>query len=235
MLAKIILRIKRRDNRFYSFLYEVGKKMRSMNIPVVRCIHLPLYYVDYTIKNGVGFLIQTFWSIPLFKARCEKVGKNLRLPNGIPLVIGSHLRIVLGDDVRILRATIGASKVFDAPLLQIGNNSGVGYGTTISVSKEVIIGDDCMIGPNCMIMDSDDHPVSPEKRLKREAVSVEHVQPVRIGNNVWIGANCAILKGVIIGDNSVIAAHSVVTKAVLPNSVYAGYPARPMVRNIDTM
>ena len=57
--------------------------------------------------------------------------------------------------------------------------------------------------------------------------------PVKIGNNVWIGSYCTILKGVNIGDNSIIATHSVITKDVLPNCVYAGFPARPTLRDID--
>jgi maltose O-acetyltransferase len=58
------------------------------------------------------------------------------------------------------------------------------------------------------------------------------VAPVKIGNNVWIGAYSTILKGVRVGDNSVITAHSVVTRDVLENCVYAGFPARPTVRDI---
>ena len=71
------------------------------------------------------------WSVPVFKARCEKVGKSLSLPNGIPLIIGSHLKIYLGDNVTIGRSTIGASKVYDNPVLKIGNNSTIGYGSVI--------------------------------------------------------------------------------------------------------
>jgi acetyltransferase-like isoleucine patch superfamily enzyme len=180
-------------------------------------------------------MVHVFWSVPLFKARCEKAGKHLRLPNGIPLVVGSHLKIYLGDNVTIMRSTIGTSKVFDAPVLMIGNNASIGYGTVISVSKEVTIGDSTMIGPNCLIMDSDDHPLHPQKRLSREPVEKSDILPVYIGRNVWIGSYCTILKGVKIGENSVVSAHSVVTRGVPPNCVYAGFPARPTMRDIDKL
>ena len=235
MISSIILKIKRRENSFYAFLYEVATRIRSFNIPTIKMIHLPLYYFDYAVRVSAGRIVQMFWSVPLFRARCVTVGRNLRLPNGIPLIIGNHLKIYLGDDVRIMRSTIGASKIFDDPMLRIGNNSGIGYGTTISVAKEVVIGDNSMIGPNCIIMDNDDHPISPQKRLAGETVSSEDVRPVVIGNNVWIGANCVILKGVTIGDNSIIATHTVITKDVMPNCVYAGYPARPTLRDIDKL
>jgi acetyltransferase-like isoleucine patch superfamily enzyme len=235
MISSFILKIKRRENSFYALLYELAKRVRSFNIPTIKIIHLPLYYFDYAVKVSASWAIQTFWSVPLFKARCETVGKNLRLPNGIPLIIGNHLKIYLGDNVRILRSTIGSSKIIDNPVLRIGDNSGVGYGTTISIAKAVVIGDNTMIGPNCIIMDNDDHPISPQKRLAGETVALEDIHPVMIGNNVWIGSNCAILKGVTIGDNSIVATHSVVTKDVLPNCVYAGYPARPTVRDIHKL
>jgi len=213
----------------------MAKHILSFSLPSIKFIHLPLYYCDYFVRNAVRWFVQAIWSVPLFKARCHKVGKNLKLPNGIPLIIGHHLKIILGDNVTILRSTIGASKVFDNPVLIIGNNSSVGYGTVISVAKEVIIGDNCLIAPGCIIMDSDDHPIRPKERMNGEPVAKDAVHPVRIGNNVWIGANCAILKGVTVGDNSIIATHSVITKDVVENCVYAGYPARPTKRDIDKL
>jgi maltose O-acetyltransferase len=233
MLGKIVLKIKRRENPFYTFLYDLGKLTLSFHLPTIKAIHLPLYHLDHFVKEGSRWLLQAFWWAPLFRARCERAGKNLRLPNGIPLVLGSHLKIFIGDNVSIGRSTIGASKVFDEPVLRIGNNTSLGYGTVISVAKEVTIGDHCMIAPQCVIMDSDDHPVDPHKRRSGMPVDKEKVRPVRIGNNVWIGSYSIILKGVTIGDNSVIAAHSVVTKDVEENSVYASAAAKPIRRNID--
>ena len=84
MLANFILKIKRKETVFYSFLYNFGKLFYSFNLPTIKPIHLPLYYLDRFAKVIIKRFIHTFWSIPLFKARCEKVGKNLSLPNGLP-------------------------------------------------------------------------------------------------------------------------------------------------------
>lgn len=233
MFDKFILRIKRKETPFYAFLYRLAKSMNSFSLPCVRPIHLPLYYFDYFVKISARKLINMVWSVPIFRARCERVGKGLSLPNGIPLIQGSHLKLYLGDNVTIGRSTIGAGKIFDEPILRIGNNSTIGYGTVISVSKEVDIGNDCMIAAMCLIMDSDDHPLSPQKRLQKMPVKKEEIKEIKIGNNVWIGSYAAILKGVTIGDNAIIATHSVVTKDVLPNCVYAGFPARPTLRDLD--
>lgn len=231
-LHTFILKIKRQENRFYSFLYKLGKTFYGFNIPTIKPVHRPLYYLDSFIRVLLKRFIHTIWSIPIFKSRCEKVGKNLQLPNGIPLVIGPHLKIYLGDNVTIQRSTIGASKVFDEPVFRVGNNTSINYGTTISVAKEINIGDNCMISGSCMIMDSDDHPINPEKRALKLPVEPPDVKPVKIGNNVWIGANVAILKGVTIGDNSIVATHSVVTKDIPENCIFAGEPAKLIKKDI---
>lgn len=233
MFNNIILKIKRKETRFYEYLYNTCKYFINYNIPVIKHIHRPLYYFDYFIKVFTSRTVHLLWSIPLFKSRCTIAGKNLHLPNGIPLIVGSHLKIYLGDNVSIGRSTISANKVFDNPTLKIGNNSTLGYGTVISISKEVTIGDNCLIAPNCIIMDSDDHPINPNKRLTGNGITKDEIKSVSIGNNVWIGSYCSILKGVNIGENSIISAHSVITKDVLPNCIYAGNPARPTLRDID--
>lgn len=235
MFSEFTLKIKRKENRFYYLLYLLGHSLRTVSFPCIKPIHLPLYYLNNGLKLFGKRLVHSLWSVPLFKARCELAGKNLSLPNGIPLIIGNHLKIFLGDNVSIYRSTIGASKVYDKPVLRVGNNTSIGYGTTISVAKEVVIGDNCEISFNCLIMDSDDHPINPKKRLLQLPVEKEEVKPVRIGNNVWMGAYSAVLKGVSIGDNSVIAAHAVVTEDVPKNCVYAGVPAKLVVKGIDKL
>ena len=80
-----------------------------------------------------------------------------------------------------------------------------------------------MIGPNTIIIDHDGHQAwPPEARWTNSGLSKEIV----IENDVWIGMNCMILKGVRIGSGSIIAAGSIVIHDVEANSLYAGNPAK---------
>lgn len=79
--------------------------------------------------------------------------------------------------------------------------------------------DGTLIGHN-VVMATLNHDFSPEKR------STTHPAPIRIGKNVWIGANATVLSGVTIGDNAIIAAGVVVTKDVPVNTVVGGVPAK---------
>ena len=83
------------------------------------------------------------------------------------------------------------------------------------------IGDHVMIGPGSLIT-TVGHPLSPAGRRKH----LGQMQPVNIGNDVWVGGNCTILPGVTIGSNVVIAAGAVVTKDVPDNCVVGGIPAK---------
>ena len=98
-------------------------------------------------------------------------------------------------------------------------------GTSILArSKTVRIGKGTMVAANVVIMDSDFHAVwPPENRPQNPA---ENDADVNIGENVWLGIKSIILKGVTIGDNSVIAAGSIVTKDIPANVLAGGSPAR---------
>ncbi|PYL65363.1 MAG: acyltransferase [Verrucomicrobia bacterium] len=102
--------------------------------------------------------------------------------------------------------------------------------------EKIDIGSHCLISWNVGIADSDFHPLEPTQRLidaqalapffkDRPARPKLKTAPVRIADNVWIGMNAVILKGVTIGENSVVAAGSVVTKSIPTNTVVAGNPA----------
>ena len=111
--------------------------------------------------------------------------------------------------------------------IHIGNNFTGNFNLTILDINKVCIGDNVMIGPNTTIT-AVGHPLSPKGRRNHLAQGGE----VRIGNDVWLGANVTVLPGVTIGDNVVVGAGAVVTKDIPDNSLAVGVPAR-VVRKIE--
>jgi len=90
--------------------------------------------------------------------------------------------------------------------------------------ERITIGDNVAVGANTSILDTDFHPIDREER--RDQPAGGQTAPVVIGHDVFVGMNCLILKGVTIGDGSVVGAGSVVTKDVPPGVIVAGNPAR---------
>ncbi len=124
----------------------------------------------------------------------------------------------LGNDVHI--AVVGDSPNQRA-ILHIGIDSGISDRTKINATHSVTIGNHCSIGWDCDIWDTSWHRVH---FLDREPGPIS--SPVVIEDHVWIGSHTIIQRGVTIGTNSVIAAGSVVTKDIPPNSFAGGIPAK---------
>ena len=107
--------------------------------------------------------------------------------------------------------------------ITVGDFFYANHNLVIQDGASVSFGDHVFIAPNCTITTAE-HAIDPELRQ----AGVEIAKPVKIGNNVWIGANSVILAGVEIGDNTVIGAGSVVTRSIPSNVVAVGVPCRVM-------
>lgn len=121
------------------------------------------------------------------------------------------------DFARSVRLYQGVGLYLDAPgaTISVGNGTYLNRRTEITCKSNVAIGEDCAISWDVLITDTDYHQFGDS----------DPVNPVKIGNRVWIGAKAIILKGVTIGDGAVIAAGSVVTKDVPAGTLAAGNPA----------
>jgi acetyltransferase-like isoleucine patch superfamily enzyme len=101
--------------------------------------------------------------------------------------------------------------------LTFGNNVFLNQGVRIACTTEITIGDNALIGDEAVILDSDYHAV-PGALAKAAPVSIER--------DVWLGTRVIVLRGVTIGEGSVIGAGSVVTRSLPPRSLAVGVPAR---------
>lgn len=107
--------------------------------------------------------------------------------------------------------------------LNVGDEVDFALGVLVTTGGGVNIGDRTLIGYHTQIFSSN-HVIPPGKE-RIFGAGHEH-KPVKIGRDVWIGANCIILPGVTVGDGAVVAAGSVITKPVDPFTIVGGNPAK---------
>jgi len=159
-----------------------------------------------------------YGNLPVIKGKCYirndgyfEIGKNLLIRSGF-----EHNPTGINGGGFILTIESGAKLI-------IGHNVGISN-STIYCRRSISIGNDCLIGTDCKIYDSDFHSVNYLHRISKPEV-LGKSYPVKIGNSVFIGTSVIILKGVSIGDRSVIGAGSVLSTSVPADELWAGNPA----------
>ncbi len=171
------------------------------------------FFFNFKYKSILGNKVNIYGSPYVFipKNASAKFGKNVTL-------ISSSYFSEPGVNHEVMIRLLNENAK-----LTIGNNVGISGGG-VCVQEEVVIGNEVMFGANAFVTDTDFHPVAPEnRRFSKENVKSKKVQ---IDDNVFIGMNTVILKGVHIGKNSIIAAGSVVVKDVPANQIWGGNPAK---------
>lgn len=148
-----------------------------------------------------------------------------RLGAGCDIRRGLHLSISPGA-----RVAVGEGCILDRDLtiectgtLRIGRRTIFGHHCTLAAHESVEIGEDCLIAEMVSIRDHDHCFDDPDLPIR---VQGENRRPVRIGDNVWLGAKVTVVKGVTIGDNAIVGANSVVTRDIPANAMAVGSPAR---------
>ncbi|MBD3808325.1 MAG: acyltransferase [Epsilonproteobacteria bacterium] len=122
-----------------------------------------------------------------------------------------------------------SSKLIIQGELTLGNNFITTGDTTIICAKKITIGDDTMLAWQSIVMDTDQHNI-----LDQHQNIINENKEVNIGNNVWIGARCFILKGVNIPNGSIIGANTTITKSFnQENSILAGNPTKVIKESIS--
>jgi acetyltransferase-like isoleucine patch superfamily enzyme len=221
-------KVRNRDGRLYALLYDINKKMATINFNIPRPV-VGIMVKERRLRRMSWFWLKNkFYCEPMLRYRCDAVGKNLSMESDIPLIIGSG-RIIIGDNVKIgnRQAWIVTPNLYERPELIIGDNTNINFCTEISVEKRVRIGRYCRIAGETKIYDNNSHSIY---YMNKRRMTKEDVAPVTIEDHVWVGTRSIILKGVTIGKGAVIAAGSVVTKNVPPMTLAGGNPARVIKR-----
>lgn len=134
--------------------------------------------------------------------------------------------------------TIGAEFIaLHGGRITVGQNTYIGPSTSIQAKQDIRIGNNVIIANNVILVDNNNHPTDPAMRLQMSACAdymhdplwswePADSAPIVIEDNVWIGRDSRILKGVTVGKGSIVALGAIVTKDVPPYSLVAGNPAR---------
>lgn len=133
-----------------------------------------------------------------------------KMNNNFKIAIKKKSKLLIGKNFRTRNNV--SFRVYDTGELKIGKNCFFNDGCSVNCQKNIKIGDNVIFGQNVMIFDHDHDYKNNMKDFVRK--------DVKIGNNVWIGANCIILKGVNIGNNVVIAAGSIINHDIEDNQLY---------------
>ena len=136
-----------------------------------------------------------------------KVGAYSSYSGGIVWFEDNDCQIEIGDKTRIASAHLAVTEP----------------------NRKIVIGEDCMFSSLIELRTGDSHSIIDNDTKKR----INYAQDIIVGNHVWIGKHSIILKGVTIGNNSIVGTRSLVTKSVPNNSIVAGIPAKILKDNVD--
>jgi len=180
------------------------------------------------IKTGSNVLIKKTKILILGNNNLIDIEDNSNLSNVYIHINGSNHILKVGKNVAYGKGMLWFED--DSCKISIGNGTTI-EDAHIAVTDQggsICIGEDCMFSNKVDIRNGDSHSIIDLETKQR----INFARDIIISNHVWIGAYSQVLKGVKIGENSIIGIRSVVTEDVLPNSIYAGVPAKLIKKNI---
>ncbi|MDH5833913.1 acyltransferase [Luteimonas kalidii] len=208
-------------------LRALRRGLRDFTLPAPRVLVLPYLWLFLGLRALVFGARRLLVAEPLFKAYCTRLGRHVTTGIYVPWIQGKG-DLEVGDHVHIsgkLSVTF-AARFVARPRLRIGARTDIAHDCRIVVGKEVTIGEGVEIAGGVTIRDSGGHPADPARRAAGAPPDEADVKPVAIHDNAWIGSQVLILPGSVIGEGSIISAHSVVAGTVAPYTIVAGNPAR---------
>lgn len=201
----------------FSAIFYLGKAIKKLKLKLLDRGLFNLYAKYYCLRYKVQF-------------EPSKVTFNghakLHFCPSSKVIIGDEFVCNSGVDWSMDNTSCSKISVWENAILKFGFRSGISN-TTIHCSQSIIIGDYVNIGAGCLIFDTNYH----SSRWKDREDRIKDIKngkraPIMIGNHVFVGAQSVIMKGVTIGDKSMIAAGSVVMSDIPSGEIWGGNPAR---------
>ncbi|HSH67759.1 MAG TPA: acyltransferase [Bacteroidia bacterium] len=212
--------------------------MQAFHLPRQVNILKTLFLRAKYVTNNTGY--RNLFGILIFKkirfeveSSSRIILNKSRLEIGVSWARNSPFSGFLKMSENACMSVNGSFRIFDRCViyinknatLELGNNSFINSNSNIHCFKRIKIGSNTVISEGVTIRDSDNHSMDYPDYTK--------TADVEIGNNVWIGINVTILKGVKIGDGAVIAAGALVNKDIPGNSLAGGVPAKVKKTSIN--
>ena len=177
------------------------------------------------VNHGVG----KFKKDIIGRGNVLVIGKGTSIQESNIRIRGNNNRIIIGENCRI-RKNCSFWITGDNSAIILGNNVTMQHANHFNTNegRVITIGDDCMLANNIIIRTSDDHGIFDMKTKVR----LNAAKDVAIGKHVWIAPNSRIMKGVIVGEGSVIGSNAIVTRDIPSNALAVGIPAKVVKENI---
>ncbi len=184
------------------------------------------------MKRLIKKILYSFWNR---KARKQcSIGEDIHFIGRVSVLnSGNKENIIIGN-----HGYISASfQCLCGGKIKVGDHIYIGSGTVFQAKESIEIGDNVIISNDVLVVDNNSHPTSPTFRLEMSSCAnymqderwtwkYADSKPIRIEDNVWIGKNAVIMKGVTVGKGAIVALRAVVTHDVPPYAIVAGNPAR---------
>lgn len=188
---------------FSKIRIEAGNVMKAYNAEIKRT------FISITGKNN-------------------EISINGLLDKATIKITGCNCNIIIGKNAALHDTTLiinGTDCTF-----RIGEKSTIGGAYMVCMGKNnyITIGDECMFAENIDIWASDSHPI-----FNSCGNAINQSRPIVVGNHVWIGKHAKIMKGVVIGDNSIIGMCTVVTKDIPSGTLNVGIPSRIIKEKVN--
>lgn len=192
-------------------LYQFMRGFLGLPYKIINVLVLKLYLVEYGVDLKVNGLVK------IFSRGKIKIGNQVTINS-------SFKSNPIGG------STQSTFLVKKSAVITIGDHVGISNSTFVAFSS-ITVEADVLIGAGCKIYDTDFHSLDYEDRLFQGDLKMK-VSPVLIKKGAFIGAHSILLKGVTIGEKSIIGAGSVVTGNIPDGEIWAGNPAR-FIRKLD--
>lgn len=193
-----------------------------------KTIYFNFHYFPFATAIRMPFFV--YWRTSLFKMKGRVVidapvstGMVRLGPHGLgtqDLLYSRTMWQLLGTFIVKGKASIGRGSKISVgrnATLTLGKDFRITGNTELVCHKEITFGNDCLLSWDILMMDTDFHHI-----MNADGETINEPRPIRIGNHVWIGCRNTILKGVTIGDDNIISAHSTITKSVNESNCIIG-------------